>query len=148
MKNVFFLCGISICIFTVFLLFRNQQIFGGVAFIKQFQSGIASTTGATAYTIDWSTKKLQRIILQANNVSIAINATSSTPLDGERYILEVCQQDPAYTGAFFSTPGQLRWAETTTTITTTVNTCHWILFLYELRTSTYKVLASTTVVMY
>ena len=114
--------------------------------LGSFHTRIASTTGATVHTIDWSAGSQQRILLQANSSQIVINSTSSNPQDGGRYILDVCQGDAAFTGTAFAGSGaQFAWKRNATTvITTTVNTCTKIGFNYSSLRSLYDVPGSST----
>lgn len=103
----------------------------------------SSTTDASIETVDWNKGNKARYILN-QNTNFAINATSSHPLDGGTYILKLCQDTTGSRTATFITPGQLRWATGTTTISATANTCSMIGLIYDARSSIYNVMASST----
>jgi len=115
----------------------TSTVFSGT----QFAGSYASSTAATAYTIDWDTGNTQRIMLTGNSF-IDINATSSKPRDGGKYILKVCNTGP-FTGTFINI-GQLNWTSGTTSISTTASTT-MIGMIYDGRVGRYDIIASTTV---
>lgn len=113
----------------------------------QFAVNIASSSAqAATYTVDWSTGNTQRYILnQATN--FVINATSSNPIDGAKYVLKICQDGTGSRTATFVTPGQLIWEGgngATTTVLATANSVTQIGLMYDARVQRYDILASTT----
>lgn len=122
--------GLSIATTTVF---GNTQ-FGGF---------IASTTAAASYTVNWESGNTQRFILNQNSTFI-INATSSNPRDGFKYLLKLCQDGTGSRTATFATPGQLVWSAGTTTVTSTANRATYIGMVYDARAQRYDVIASST----
>lgn len=129
----------------------TQRIFsivpGGnsVNFYANVATPVASSSSqAATYTVNWATGSEQRFILN-QATSIVINSTSSNPVDGGWYKLKVCQDPAGSRTLTFITPGQLRWGTLgTTTISSTANTCTFILFNYDATYSVYTGLASTT----
>lgn len=113
----------------------------------QIVSLMASTTSGTSLTgrlIDFSTGNTQRLTLNAN-ATLVINATSSNPIDGAKYVLKLCQDATGSRTVMFVTPGQLVWYNGTTTATTTPNTANLIGMIYDAREQKYNVIASTTI---
>ncbi len=110
------------------------------------QTTASSSAQAATYTVDWETGNYQRFILnQATN--IVINATSSNPREGGRYVLELCQDATGGRVATFVTPGQLRWGgvtPATTTIDVTANECTFIGFVFRKSSNVYNAVASST----
>lgn len=106
---------------------------------------IASTTGSTLMNINWTSGNTQRIILGANT-TIVVNSTSSTPIDGGRYILKVCQGAAGGFTGTFSNYGQLNWPllTGTTTMLTTANSCTHIWMSWDATSQDYTVFGSTT----
>lgn len=109
----------------------------------QFYQHIASSTGATTYTVNWESGNIQRFILTANS-NMVINSTSSNPRSGGKYMVEVCQDPTGSRTLTFTNPISLRWTSGTTTITSTANFCTWIGMVYDERWGLYHVLASST----
>lgn len=110
----------------------------------QFGVGYASSTTATSpIIVDWDTGNNQRFVLSANT-NIVINATSSHPRDGAHYVLKVCQDSVGSRTLTFITPAQLRWADGTTTISATANTCSLIGMIYDSISQHNDVVASST----
>lgn len=113
----------------------------------QINSLTSSTTAGTSLTgllVDWSQGNTKRITL-TGNATLVINATSSNPIDGGKYVLKLCQDGTGGRTVTFLTPGQLSWYNGTTTATTTASYATWIGMIYDGREQRYNVLASTTV---
>lgn len=105
----------------------------------------SSTTDAASETVNWDSGNTARYILSAST-NFVINATSSNPRDGGRYVLILCQDNTGSRTATFTTPAQLVWAGGgTTTISSAANTGTLIAFLYQSRVSRYTIIASSTV---
>jgi len=104
----------------------------------------SSTTDNSTETVDWNNGNQVAYILN-QNTNIAINSTSSHPVDGGRYILDLCQDPTGSRTVTFATPGQLIWPQGTTTISSTANTGTWIGFVYKARIQRYVALASSTI---
>ncbi len=108
---------------------------------------IASSSAAAAtYTVNWSQGSTQRFILNQNS-QIVLNSTSSNPADGASYKLKICQDPTGGRTLTFITPGQLRWWNGTTSISTAANTCTWIGMIYDAFAGHYDVVASSTGVL-
>ncbi len=106
----------------------------------------SSSAAAASYTVNWQSGVTQRFIVNQAS-SFIINATSSTPLDGGKYILKICQDAAGSRAVTFVTPEALRWPALsgTTTISQTANMCTWIGMIYDASSLKYSILASTTV---
>lgn len=110
----------------------------------QYAGNIASSSAvASSYTVNWNTGNTQRFMLNQATTFI-INATSSNPLDGATYRIKICQDAVGSRTATFATPGQLRWWNGTTTISSAANTCTWIGMIYDGLYQRYDVVASST----
>lgn len=112
----------------------------------QFVVGISSSTVlGTTQTVNWNTGNHQRFILNAAT-NFVLNSTSSNPLDGGKYTLELCQDGTGSRTATFVTGNtHIRWKNNaTTTITSTANKCSLIYFIYEATYSMYRGVGSTT----
>lgn len=121
------------------------SVTGTTTVVGQITSTFASTTGGSTspFTVDWSKGNTQRYTLTANSAFI-INATSSNPVDGGKYVLKLCQDGTGSRTVTFATP-QFSWYNGTTTATTTPRIANWIGMVFDAREGTYNVLASTTV---
>lgn len=118
----------------------------------QFASITASTSASATQNINWASGNTQAIMLTANT-SIVMNATSSNPIDGGKYVLKICQDPTGSRTLTWANPIPLRWETDnggnnlgTTTITSTANKCTWIGMFYTSQNgnSIYQVMASTT----
>jgi len=111
----------------------------------QFAMAYASSTNpAQIQTIDWNSGGMQRIIA-SSSLSLVINATSSHPYDGGHYILKICQDGTGSRSITFITPGQLAWANGTTTISSAANSGTLLGMIYDARIARYDVVASSTI---
>lgn len=118
-----------------------------------FATKMASTTAGTSMTgllIDWSGttnasngSNTYRITL-TGNATIVLNATSSNPIDGGRYVVKLCQDATGSRTVTWTTPGEIRWAAGTTTVSSTANTATQIGFIYDALDQRYTAVASTT----
>lgn len=123
----------------------QNQFWGG------FSAGIASSTSqASIITVDWNGSNAnhagnewRQILTQ--NTSLILNATSSNPIDGGKYILKLCQDGVGSRTVTWATPGQLIWSNGTTTISSGANTGTVIGMIYDGRTSRYDIVASSTI---
>lgn len=112
---------------------------------SQVAGNIASTTAANTQTVNWNSGNTQRFILDANT-NFVINATSSNPIDGGKYLLKICQPPAGSKTVTFTTPGQLRWigiTPATSTLPTAANKCLFLGLIYDSTYQLYNV-ASTT----
>lgn len=112
----------------------------------QLANSFASTTNVAVQLVNWQSGTIQRVIL-GTNTNLVINATSSNPLDGAKYILKICQDTAGSRTATFVTPGQLIWEGAngaTTTVSPTAGSATYIGMTYDARTQRYDILASTT----
>lgn len=114
----------------------------------QIANYIASTTNeqinANNQLIDWNRGNTVRFIA-TTTTQIIINATSSNPVDGGKYVLKLCQDPTGGRAVTFITPGQLRWPDTgTTTIRSTANVCTLIGMIYDQTYGIYQIVASST----
>jgi hypothetical protein len=102
----------------------------------------ASSTPETSYTIvNWNVGNSQTYTATGTE-SYIFNATSSNPLDGGRYIFEVCQDT---TGSrTVNWLGSLIFPNGTTTVSSSANTCTMLGMIYSARRANYIVVASTT----
>lgn len=109
---------------------------------------IASTTASATQVVNWSTGNTQRIMLTANT-QIVVNATSSNPIDGGKYVLKICQ-DPTGSRTVTFFPNALRWPTlgatpgATTTVSSAANSCTFIGMIYDALYGVYSVMGSTT----
>jgi hypothetical protein len=120
------------------------SVTGTTTVVGQINSVLASTTaGATSpYTVDWSAGNTQKYTLSGSN-NFIINATSSNPVDGGKYVLKICNATGSATFTF-ATP-LFSWYNGTTTANGTVNMANWIGMIWDAREQKYNVIASTTV---
>jgi hypothetical protein len=104
----------------------------------------SSTTDNTTETVNWDKGNEVRYVLN-QNTNIAINATSSYPRDGGKYILKLCQDGTGSRTVTFVTPAQLVWeAGATTSVQGTANTETILAMVYDGRTQRYDIVASST----
>ena len=106
---------------------------------------VASTTGATAITINANNGKHQRIILEGNS-TIIMNSTSSSPTDGTVVILHIHQDSTGSRTVEFSSKRHF-WTDgngATTSINQTANSCTNVGFIYHSRFTMWEGMASTT----
>lgn len=111
----------------------------------QIVSQMASSTNSTAaITVDFSAGNTQRFQLTQNTI-MALNATSSNPISGGKYVLKICQDSVGSHTLTWASPVNLRWGNGgTTTIGATANTCTWVGFIYDGSVQQYTGLASST----
>lgn len=104
----------------------------------------SSTVDNATQTVNWATGNTQDFVLNTNTAFV-INSTSSNPSGGGGwYTLNITQDSTGSRTVTFITPGQLRWSNSTTTITGTAYTTQSILFHYLPQYQRYDVVASTT----
>jgi hypothetical protein len=114
----------------------------------QITNTIASTTANAIQVINWDTGNTQRVMVTAAT-QIVVNATSSNPKDGGKYILKICQ-DPTGSRAVTYFPNALRWPTlgatpgATTTVSSAANSCTFIGMIYDSLYGVYQVMGSTT----
>ena len=104
----------------------------------------SSTTAGATETVNWENGNTQRFILD-ENTGIVLNATSSNPRDGAKYLLKICQDATGSRTLTFLTPGQLVFSQGTTSPSSTANTGTLIGMVYDGRTQRYDVFASSTI---
>lgn len=103
----------------------------------------SSTEPTQLVQVDWNQGTGYRIIA-STTLNLVINATSSHPLDMGKYILKICMDGTGSRTVNFITPGQLRWGNGTTTISSAANTCSMIGMVYDATYQLYNVVASST----
>jgi hypothetical protein len=113
---------------------RNSvlNIVGTTTATGQIVSITSSTTAASTQNIDWSTGNTQSIMLTSAATNIVMNSTSSNPISGGKYILDICQDPVGSRTITWADPTVLRWGSFgTTTISSTASTCSQIGFIYK-----------------
>lgn len=118
----------------------------------QIGSLLASTTASATQNINWSSGNKQTIMLTANT-NIVINATSSNPVNGFNYVLEVCQDLTGSRTLTWANPTFLDWETDnagnslgTTTISSGASLCtQWIMWYRDINgNKLYHFMASST----
>jgi hypothetical protein len=115
------LWGLSIGTTTVI---QNAQFAGTFA---------SSSLAAATYTVNWEQGNNQRFILNQNTV-IIVNATTSNPVDGAKYILKLCQDGTGSRTLTWATPGQLNFVGgngATTTVMSNANSLTTVGLIYD-----------------
>ena len=108
--------------------------------------GLASTSAGSAspFTVNWNNGTNQRYLVNGTSAFI-LNGTSSNPMSGGRYLLEICQDGVGGHAVTFATPEALRWNVGTTAVNTTANTCTDIYMWWNPNEGHYHVVGSSTV---
>lgn len=130
----------------------DLSIVGTTTIFGNWSNGRASTTAASTQTIDWSKTESNGVasnfkdIMLTGATTIVLNATSSNPIDGASYKLRICQDPTGSRAVTWATPGQLRWWNGTTTISSAANKCTFIGMVYTSTNgnSFYSIVASST----
>jgi hypothetical protein len=117
----------------------GQNLFQG-----NFSAGVASSTSqASSVTIDWNQSNTFQFLL-TQNTTINFNATSSHPLNGGHYVIDLCQDGVGSRTVNFVNVGQLVWANGTTSVQATANTDTEIGMVYKGNLGRYIIVASST----
>ena len=126
---------------TATTTFRGVVDLGGA----QVSQAIASSSCGAVFKVNWLNGNTISCTL-GQNTEIELNATSSHPADGARYLLSFCQDGAGSRTQAWSvnTAATIRWWNGTTTISSAANSCTYLAILYRSADTKYHVVASST----